>query len=120
MESIAFLIILVSFGLTLAIPLVIIGIFLHRVRILKQSWKPILLKVICAVIVWTCLSVVMIFFNFAFIYASAHVLPEARSEALRPIIAVLTATFVYGLAGWGLCYWVGHPKDTLSYDVEIV
>ena len=119
MESIATLIILISLGLMLTVPLVILGIFLHRVRFLKLSWKFILLKVLCAVIVWTCLSAVMLFFNFAFIYASAHVPSEARSEALRPVIAMLTATLVYGLAGWGLCHWVSHTKDTSDRNLGL-
>jgi predicted neutral ceramidase superfamily lipid hydrolase len=120
MESGAYFIILISLGLALAIPLIIFGIFLHRVRVLKQSWKSILLKVLSAVIVWTCLSVLMLFFDFAFVYASAHVPPEARGVAVRPFISILIATLVYGLAGWGLCYWVGHTEDSSNHDLGLV
>ena len=119
MESVAFFIIAISFGLTLAIPLVLLGIFLHRVRFLRHSWKLILVRVLCAVIVWTCLSVLMLFFNFAFIYSSAHVPPELRGVAVRPFLSLFTATLVYGLAGWGLCHWVAQARHVTAFDLGL-
>lgn len=118
MESGAYFVILISLGLALAIPLIIFGLFLHRVRILKQSWQPILAKAIAAVLAWACLSFLMLFVDFLFVYVNAHVPPSSRNE-VTPVISLLTATFVYGLAGWGLCYWVGHSKRVAAFDLGL-
>ena len=106
---------LAGFGLALAMPLIIFGIFLHRVRILKRSWKRILPKVVCAVVAWACASFVVLFLDFAFVYASAHT-PQATGVDVRPVITLFVMTLVYSLIGWGLCYWVGHTKDTANYN----
>lgn len=107
MESVAFLIILASFGLALGMPLVMLGVFLHRVRILRRNWKLILVKAVCAVGIWVCLSLVMLYFDFAYVYAGAHTPPAARG-AIMPTLSMFAITLVYALAGWGLCYWVGR------------
>lgn len=115
METVAFLIIVAGFGLALALPLIIFGIFLHRVRILKRSWKPILLKVVCAVVVWACASFGVLFLDFTFVYAHAHT-PHVD---VRPILTLFVMTIVYSLIGWGLCYWVGRTRDAADYHLGI-
>jgi ABC-type Na+ efflux pump permease subunit len=92
-------------ALLIGIPLGILGVFLHRVRILKHDWKPVLAKGIGAVAVWLFLSFVMMYVNFIFVYSGAHTPPEARG-AVMPMLILLAITIGYGLAGWGLCYWV--------------
>jgi hypothetical protein len=118
MESVAFLIILAGLGLALGMPLVILGVFLHRVRVLKRSWKLILVKAVCAVIAWACLSFLMLYFDFAYVYANAHTPPPARA-AIMPAIRLLLITLVYGLAGWGLCRWVGRDEQPARYDLGL-
>ena len=111
MEEFAFLIMMAGCGLALAMPLIILGIFLHRVRILKRSWKSILLKAVCAVVVWACASFVVLFLDFAYVYASAHT-PHAAGADVRPVMTLFVLTITYGLIGWGLCYWVSRTEDT--------
>ena len=96
---------LLYFALLIGIPLGILGVFLHRVRNLKHDWKPVLAKGIGAVAVWLLLSFVMMYVNFIFVYAGAHTSPEAPA-AVMPMLILLAVTIGYGLAGWGLCYWV--------------
>jgi cytochrome c biogenesis factor len=115
MESGAYYIIIISLGLALAIPLIVLGIFLHRVRILKQSWKPILAKAIGAVLAWACLTFLMLNVDFIFVYVNAHA-PQGASIGVTDVLPLLTSTFVYGLAGWGLCHWVGHSKRVAAFD----
>lgn len=88
MESVAFLIILASFGLALAMPLATLGVLLHRVRILRRNWKLMLVKALCAVGVWMCLSLVMLHFDFVYVYAGAHTPPAARA-AIMPTLSLL-------------------------------
>ena len=111
----AIFIILARLGFALAVPLIIFGILLHRVRILQQSWKPILFKAICAVVAWACFSFLMLHVDFFFVYTSAHTPPGARSD-ITPVITLLANTFVYGLAGWGLCHWVGRARHVAVFD----
>jgi hypothetical protein len=118
MESVAALIILAGLGFALAMPLVIVGVFLHRVRVLKQGWILILVKAVCALVAWGCLSFLMLYFDFAYVYAHAHAPPTARA-AIMPSIWLLAVTLVYGLAGWGLCYWVGRTGQAASYDLGL-
>jgi hypothetical protein len=118
MESVAFLIILFNLGLALAMPLIILGVFLQRVRVLKQGWKLVLVKAACAVIAWACLSFVMLFFDFAYVYANAHTPSPARAS-IMPAIRMLAITLVYGLGGWGLCYWVGRAEQPARYDLGL-
>jgi hypothetical protein len=118
MESVGLLIILAGLGLALAMPLVILGVFLHRVRVLKQGWKLILVKAVCALVAWACLSFLMLNFDFAYVYANAHTPPAARA-AIMPSIWLLAVTLVYGLAGWGLCYWVGRDGQAARYDLGL-
>jgi hypothetical protein len=57
--------------------------------------------------------------NFLFVYGAAHTPPESRG-AFVPILILLALTIGYGLAGWGLCYWIkgraanGEETKTLS------
>lgn len=118
MESGASFIILISIGLALAIPLIIFGLFLHRVRVLKQNWRPVLAKAVCAVMLWAFLSFLMLHVAFIFVYTSAHT-PPGASSGIEPVLKLLTITFVYGFAGWGLCHWVGHAKDTNAFDLGL-
>lgn len=118
MESVALLIVLAGLGLALAMPLVILGVFLHRVKVLKQGWKPILVKAVCAVVAWACLSFVMLHFDFAYVYASAHAPPTERA-AIMPSVRLLAVTLAYGLAGWALCYWVGRAGQAARYDLGL-
>jgi hypothetical protein len=118
MKSGAYFIILASFGIALAIPLILLGIFLHRVRVLKQSWKPILAKAICALLAWAFFSFLMLQVDFIFVYVNAHT-PPGAPDNVTPLLTLLTATIVYGLAGWGLCYWVGHARDTTVFDLGL-
>ena len=116
MESGAYFIILISLGLALAIPLIIFGVFLQRVRILKQSWKPILARAICALMAWAFCSFLMLQVDFFYVYTEAHT-PPGLSSGVTPVFTLLSATVVYGLAGWGLCYWVGHYKHVAVFDL---
>ena len=102
---------LIYFALLIGIPLGILGVFLHRVRILKHDWKPVLAKAIGAVAAWLLLSFVMMYVNFIFVYAGAHTAPEAPT-AVMPMLILLAVTIGYGLAGWGLCYWVNGRATT--------
>jgi hypothetical protein len=118
MESGVYFIILISLGLALAMPLVIFGLFLHRVRILKQSWKPILAKAVCALLAWAFLSFLMLHVAFLFVYVNAHA-ARGASIGLTDMLPLLTGTFVYCLAGWGLCYWVGYSKQAAVFDLRL-
>jgi hypothetical protein len=98
------------FGLLIAVPLVILGFFLHKVRILKQNWRPILARGLIAIGVWLGISFLMMYVNFLFVFAAAHASPESRG-AVVPMLILLALTIGYGVAGWGLCYWVkGHTE----------
>jgi hypothetical protein len=119
MEIVIDLAMLSYLGLLLAVPLVMLGFFLHRVRILKEDWRPILARCVIAIGVWVALSFLMMYVNFLFIYGAAHTPPQSRG-ALAPMLILLALTIGYGLAGWGLCYWVkgrdgnGEENQTLS------
>lgn len=99
-------------------PFIILGVFLQRVRVLKQSWKPLLVKAVCAVVAWVCLSFLMLYFDFAYVYANAHTPPAARASIMPPIW-LLAITLVYGLAGWALCCWVGRTGQAAPYDLGL-
>lgn len=118
MESGAYFIIIISMGLALAIPLIIFGLFLHRVRVLKQSWKPILAKAFCALTAWAFCSFLMLQFDFLYVYTEAHI-PPGLSSGVTPVLTLLSATLVYGLAGWGLCHWVGYSKHVAVFDLGL-
>ena len=100
------------FGLLIGVPFAILGVFLHKVRILKQNWKPILGRAVIAVGLWLGISFLMMYVNFIFVYSGAHASPESRA-ALGPALILVTLTIGYGLAGWGLSYLVWRtPSST--------
>src|SRR5688572_17419059 len=94
-------------GLLIGIPFGILGVFLHRVRILKHDWKPVLAKAIGAVAVWSLLSFAMMYPVFIVVYSGAHTRSDAR-VAVIPVLILLALIIGYGLAGWGLCYLVNR------------
>ena len=112
--EIVMLVSLSFFGLLIAVPCAILGVFLHKVRILKQNWKPLLAKAVIAISFWLGISFVMMYVNFIFVFAAAHGYPNSR-EALGPALILLALTIGYGLAGWGLCYLVWRtPSSTYA------
>jgi|SRR5687768_7712374 len=107
MEIIVPFALLSYFGLLIGIPFGILGVFLHRVRILKHDWKPVLAKGIGAIAVWLLLSFAMMYPVFIVVYTGAHTPSDARVRVM-PVLIFLVVTIGYGLAGWGLCYWVNR------------
>jgi TRAP-type C4-dicarboxylate transport system permease large subunit len=91
------------FGLLIGVPFGILGVFLHRVRILKHNWKAVLAKSMGAIAVWLLLSFAMMFAVFIVVYSGAHTPSDARVRVMAVLI-FLAVIISYGLAGWGLCY----------------
>ena len=99
-------------GLLIGFPFAILGVFLHKVRILKQNWRPILARAVIAIGFWLFISFLMMYVNFIFMYSAAHAYPGS-SAALGPVLILVALTIGYGLAGWGLCYLVWRtPSST--------
>jgi hypothetical protein len=101
----------------------ILYFFVYRVKILKQDWRPVLAKAAISLIVWLALSFGMLFIIFfGLIYGDRFddTPPTLREEAY-PMIFLLVCAIVYGLLGWGLCYWVrGAPtKEVKEQDMKL-
>lgn len=99
MEELSHFALLGFFGSLVAVPLGMLGVFLHRVRILKHDWRPVLVVSMFAFLVWIFLSFIMSYMNFIFLFASAHTSPQERG-AVKPMLVWIALTIAYGLVGW--------------------
>ncbi len=117
MQELSPLALLGFFGLSVGVPLAMLGVLLHRVRILKHNWRPVLAVGVFAFLVWVFLSFIMFYINFIFMFAMAHTSPK-ESRAVVPMLIWLAITIAYGLIGWLLCYWINvhrrHPFDEVG------
>jgi hypothetical protein len=95
------------FLLVISVAIVVSGI----VRFIEggQRRGTLLLKLIISLAVWLTSSIMMLYFNFGYVYGSAHTDPESRDKLLWPLLVVfLNACYCVG--GTVLYYKLFQPS----------
>jgi glucan phosphoethanolaminetransferase (alkaline phosphatase superfamily) len=88
-------------------PYFVLYFSVHRVKILKQDWRPALAKSVISLLIWLSLSfgmLVIIFFGFIYGDRLDDTPPILREET-ESMLFLFVLAVVYGLAGLALCYW---------------
>jgi hypothetical protein len=104
-----------AFLLLISVAIVVSGI----ARLIEggQHRGLLLLKLALAMGVWFTLSLMMLYYNFGFIYGSAHTEPDARDRFLWPlIVTILNAGYcVVGAVLYYKLFWPNKRGDGEKY-----